>query len=121
MIFECFIFSELLRNHKLPKLHNSYGLGAMAFRAKWWLVGLALIKVSIAEPETVDGLMKKNQNTWKVPIGKQLIKYPFLSQIPNFLPCTIFVLFTKTQESTPSICLHKEYYANTCQVFFQSY
>ena len=89
IIIKYLIFAEILRNHKLPKLHNSYGLGAMAFRARWWLVGLALIKVSIAEPETVDGLMKKNQNTWKVPIGKQLIKYPLLLQIPNFL-CTMY-------------------------------
>ena len=32
MIIKYLIFAEILKNHKLPKLHNSYGLGAMAFR-----------------------------------------------------------------------------------------
>ena len=43
----------------------------MAFRAaNWWLclVGFVLIAESLAEPETVEGLLKKNQNSWNVPV-----------------------------------------------------
>lgn len=44
----------------------------MAFKkatACWFsILCFALISESLAEPETVDGLMKKNQNAWNVPI-----------------------------------------------------